>query len=111
MRIMGKSLLPAFMLALSASSLSAQQLGDVKRGLAYAERICSECHAVRSSGDVSRNPAATPFRVVANQPGINERALVVFLSTPHRNMPNILVSGQDRDDLIAYILSLRRTPS
>jgi hypothetical protein len=31
----------------------------------------------------------------------------VFLRTPHRNMPNLVISDSDRDNVIAYILSLR----
>jgi hypothetical protein len=34
-------------------------------------------------------------------------ALAVFLRTPHRNMPNLIISDRDRDNVIAYILSLR----
>lgn len=88
----------------------AQQIGSPERGLAYAERNCAECHGVRRTEEVSPRRDATPFQVVARQPGINERALSVFLSTPHKTMPNIVVTGQDRDDLIAHILSLRGAP-
>jgi hypothetical protein len=34
-------------------------------------------------------------------------ALNVFLRTPHRSMPNLVISDGDRDNVIAYILSLR----
>lgn len=91
-------------------SATAQQLGDAKRGLAYAERSCADCHAVRATAAASPDPRATPFRVLAQHPGMNERALSVFLSTPHKEMPNLIVPPGDRDDLIAHILSLRPTP-
>jgi hypothetical protein len=31
----------------------------------------------------------------------------VWLQTPHPTMPNLIVDAQDREDVIAYILSLQ----
>lgn len=91
---------------LSAPAICAE-IGDAQRGRTYAERICAQCHAVAPSDTTSPRPEATPFSVVSQLPGINEMALTAFLQTPHSEMPNLLVIGQDRDDLIAYILGLR----
>jgi hypothetical protein len=53
-------------------------------------------------------PATAPtFRAIANTPGMTALALNVFLRTPHRSMPNLVISDGDRDNVIAYILSLR----
>jgi hypothetical protein len=53
-------------------------------------------------------PAAAPtFKSIANAPGMTATALTVFLRTPHRNMPNLIISGSDRGNVIEYILSLR----
>ncbi|HRD77478.1 MAG TPA: cytochrome C [Hyphomicrobiaceae bacterium] len=90
-----------------AAALS-QSAGDPKRGLDFAERTCSDCHAVGLLGVVSPRPDAAPFVVIARVPGINERSLLVFFQTPHKNMPNLIVTGQDRDDLIAYIMTLKK---
>lgn len=96
------------LVSISVPAASAE-LGDPQRGRAYAERICAQCHAVGPSDTTSPRPEATPFSVMARTAGINERALSVFLQTPHAAMPNLIVTGQDRDNLIAYILSLRNT--
>jgi hypothetical protein len=32
----------------------------------------------------------------------------VFLRSPHRNMPNLILSEAESDDVIAYILSLKK---
>jgi mono/diheme cytochrome c family protein len=90
------------------AAAASQSAGDPKKGLAYAERTCSDCHAVGLLGVVSPRPEATPFVVIARVPGINERALAVFLQTPHSNMPNLIVTGEDRENLIAYIMSLKK---
>ena len=34
-------------------------------------------------------------------------ALMVALTTPHAGMPMFTLTGKERDDIIAYILSLR----
>lgn len=94
-------------LAPSSLPALAQQLGDARRGLAYAERTCADCHAVRASDRISPDPKAAPFWSIAQRPGMNERALSVFLATPHKDMPNLIIAPNDRDDVIAYIVSLR----
>ena len=40
-------------------------------------------------------------------PSTTAQALGVFLKTSHPTMPNIMLSDNERDDVIAYILSLR----
>jgi mono/diheme cytochrome c family protein len=83
----------------------AQEVGDAGKGLAFADRVCVECHGVKSGQTV---PAAAPtFKAIANTPGMTAIALTVFFRTPHRDMPNLVLSDDDRDDVIAYILSLR----
>lgn len=95
----------AFLVA--ATAANGQNIGDVQRGRGYAERVCAECHAISSTQALSPIAKATPFRVVANAPGMTGTALNVWLLTPHPSMPNLIIEGQDRDDIIAYVLSLR----
>jgi mono/diheme cytochrome c family protein len=97
-------------LALISLPAASAELGDVRRGHAYATAVCAQCHAVAPEDMTSPRPEATPFTTISRLPGINDRALGVFLQTTHGEMPNLVVTGQDRDDLIAYILSLRGTP-
>jgi hypothetical protein len=35
-------------------------------------------------------------------------ALTVWLTTSHPTMPNILLTPETREDIVAYILSIRR---
>jgi cytochrome c2 len=88
----------------------AQETGDADRGRAYAERICADCHAI-GRGDVQvTRPGVVSFKTVANTPGITGRAIAVWLQTSHPTMPNLIIESKDRDDVIAYILSLRDKP-
>jgi mono/diheme cytochrome c family protein len=93
-------------LPLLAVPASAEDPGDATRGAAYAQRVCSECHAVLSGEAYSPNPDAPPFQEVADNPERTRLALSVWLQSSHPTMPNIMVAPADRDDVIAYIMSL-----
>jgi len=94
-------------LSIGCSAVQAQEAGDTARGLEYAQRHCAECHGVLPGDRESPRPLIATFRTIANTPGMTGTALAVWLRTPHKNMPNLIVAAEDRADLIAYILSLR----
>lgn len=50
---------------------------------------------------------ATPFKDVANNPGMTGTALAVWLQTSHPTMPNFILEKQDMLNVVAYILSLK----
>jgi mono/diheme cytochrome c family protein len=89
-----------------SAAAGAQEVGNASKGLRFAERVCAECHAVKA--DQYPVPAPGPtFKAIANTPGMTAMALTIFFRTPHRDMPNLILSDSDRDDVIAYILSLK----
>lgn len=89
-------------------SARAEQLGDAGKGQIYARTHCAECHAVEpAADDISPDFAAPRFADVANTPGMTERALAVWLQTSHPTMPDFIIPEADRDDIIAYIMSLK----
>lgn len=98
----------ATVIALSASSLqaSAQDYGDPQKGQAFARMICSECHSVEARQAPSPNNKAPGFAAVANTSGMTAMALRTWLQTSHPTMPNLVLKTEDRDNIIAYILSL-----
>jgi len=91
----------------SYQNASAADIGDPDKGMAYAQANCASCHGINRDSESSPVPEATTFRVFANTPGVNRTAMIVFLRTPHPTMPNLVVTGDDADDVIAYILSLK----
>ena len=58
----------------------------------------------RSSRHVTQDAT---FSAIAAMQSTTALSLDVFLRTSHPTMPNLVLSGTDRDNLIAYILSLR----
>ena len=85
----------------------AQEAGNVEAGHAYAKKVCAECHAVERGETEILNPPS--FQIVADSPGITERALAVWLRNPHPNMPDFILPQADMENVIAYILSLKST--
>lgn len=91
-----------------ATGATAQEAGDKREGRTYAQAHCGECHAVGSLDEVSPNLDAPNFIAVANTPGMTARALAVWLQTSHPSMPNFMIPAEQKDNVIAYIMSLRR---
>jgi mono/diheme cytochrome c family protein len=92
---------------LTAEAARGDEIGDAKRGLEYAQATCAGCHAILYEDTASPEPASPTFKAVADTPGVTRTALSVFLQSPHPTMPNLIVQGEDADNLIAYILSLK----
>jgi mono/diheme cytochrome c family protein len=93
---------------LACASVYAAEVGNPQRGLAYAQKNCAKCHAVEAGDMFSPTMIAPTFSTIAETPGINERALIVwFQSSDHATMPNLILAQEDLDDVVAYILSLR----
>jgi mono/diheme cytochrome c family protein len=96
----------ALTLAATVGDANAQAVGDPKAGLAVAQEVCSECHATVAGQDRSLNAKAPTFDKLAATPGMTRTALLVALTTPHAGMPMFMLTDKQRDDIIAYILSL-----
>ena len=80
---------------------------NAEAGHAYAKKVCAECHAVERGETEILNPPS--FQIVADSPGITERALAVWLRNPHPNMPDFILPQADMENVIAYIMSLKST--
>lgn len=82
--------------------------GDPVAGLAFARGHCAECHYVeRDWIDLFVNDAPD-FLEIAEQPAYTAMALNAFLQTPHEQMPDFILTPTERDDVISYILTLRK---
>jgi mono/diheme cytochrome c family protein len=87
---------------------SAAQAQDPAEGAKWATNVCGECHAVARGQPRSPNGRAPTFVELANTPGMTSAALNVALTTPHAGMPMFVLNSEQRQDIIAYILTLKR---
>jgi cytochrome c len=108
MRRLGIIISAAAVATMLATSSTYAQDGDRVEGLALARRICSECHTVDRSPAPSPNPASPRFETIAKVPGMTGAALSVALLTPHRTMPNVMLTPEQLRNIVAYILSLQQ---
>jgi mono/diheme cytochrome c family protein len=93
--------------SIAVSHVHAQAVGDPQKGLALAQQVCAECHAIRRGQVRSPNSTAPTFLELATAPGMTIAALSVALTTPHAGMPMFQLTTEQREDVITYILSLR----
>ena len=96
-----------FVILLTASAATAQAQ-DPQAGAKWATDVCSRCHAISTGQFRSPNGEAPSFVELANTPGMTSAALTVALTTPHAGMPMFVLTPEQRQDIIAYILSLKR---
>ena len=85
----------------------AQEAGSVAQGLKFARLQCSQCHIVVKEAGRSTNPDAPTFAAIAGTKGLTGAALIAMLQTAHRSMPNVVIKGDDINNITAYILSLK----
>jgi mono/diheme cytochrome c family protein len=85
----------------------AQQVGDPQAGRRLAEAWCSQCHVIGPGAPGPASDAVPTFPAIARMASTTEMSLRVFMQTPHPPMPDIQLSRQQLDDVVAYILSLR----
>ena len=82
-------------------------LESASAGHRLAEAWCTDCHSIEAatSGTKSSPP---DFTAIANRASTTALSLKVFFQTSHRNMPNLIIAPAQADDLVNYILSLKR---
>lgn len=94
-------------IAAAAVLVAGTAAADEGRGRRLAEQYCAECHGIEAGRTASPRTGLASFATIAGTPGMTALALEVWLTTPHREMPHILLEAGDRQDLIAYITSLK----
>ena len=103
--------------ATPAGAVGPGPMTAVERGLAVAERGCALCHQVLPDRPPAQEAAAPSFMEIANLPGRNRgylrgfatrRHVIETLGEPRPVMPTVFLSPEEREDVIAFILSYQR---
>jgi mono/diheme cytochrome c family protein len=108
--MLGRTLCIFVGLSLGAAVAHAQEPGAAQRGLAYARTNCVQCHGIERNERFSPEPNAPAFQSLANTPGVTWIALTAWLQRSHETMPDLIIPPNHREDVIAYILSLKESP-
>jgi hypothetical protein len=103
--------------AAPAEALAPAPVSAVERGLLVAERGGALCHQVLPDRPPAQEAAAPSFMEIANLPGRNRgylrgfatrRHVIETLGEPRPVMPTVFLSPEEREDVIAFILSYQR---
>jgi mono/diheme cytochrome c family protein len=107
----------AFFAVIAAAVASCTpSVSDVERGRHVADKWCSECHRVAVDqpsgsrpGHVLAPPVNAPsFMSIADRPGVDAASLRHFLADLHLPMPTYRLYPDEREAVIAYIMSLAK---
>ena len=84
-------------------------MGNAAEGKRTAAQLCADCHDV-SGSEIPRDPpgSAPAFIVLARSRDHTPRKLRRYLSLPHGRMTNVIVTRREAEDIISYIVALRR---
>ncbi len=81
--------------------------GNISSGHQIATAICGNCHEDPASP--RKTTVGPKLADIANLPSTTALSLKEFLRSRHKNrMPNFLLSRAHTNDVVAYILSLKR---
>ena len=111
---MGRTLmiagLPVMAAILGTAALAATDgPGNPGYGRGLAGDLCGDCHIV--SPDQHYDGQIGPNLIErVREPEITELALRSYLQTTHPVMPNIMLTREQADDVIAYLLTFKGKP-
>ena len=75
--------------------------GSAEAGRQLVTRSCSSCHAIEAAKTAT--DGAPPFTAIAKTNKERPAWIRGWLMSPHPPMPNISLSRQQIDDIIAYL--------
>jgi mono/diheme cytochrome c family protein len=108
------SSIAAFWLLSSATAIADDV--SVQRGGSLANKICSACHVVGADQEFSPilRDYGPDFREIAGRKDVSAGSLKTFLRTTHvrasdtpYKMPNLLLTDEQMDAVVDYILGLK----
>ncbi|MBR0673939.1 c-type cytochrome [Neoroseomonas soli] len=104
-----RALAVAMLFAGAALPAAAQtEPGDPRAGLRLSATWCANCHQVAPGGPGPSTDAAPTFRSIAQMASTTSMSLRAYLQTPHPSMPDYRLTREELDDVVAYLLTLKR---
>jgi len=109
-------LVGTFMAVNAAWAQEAGSADEVRKGHELAAIVCSNCHLAAADQRYNPilNPPAPSFASIAQRENLSAASLRNFVTTTHRGldnpsgMPNPYLSDEQAQQVVAYILSLRK---
>jgi mono/diheme cytochrome c family protein len=96
--------------AQTAQAADTPDAAQIQRGAKITQTWCSGCHVTGAQSQRKAADIAPPFTDIANNKAISDARIRGVLTRPHGRMPTDALTTRQINDVVAYILSLRRTP-
>lgn len=106
---MASGLTLAAVLAAAPALAATDGPGRPGYGKTLAREMCGTCHIVTTDQKNGGDPLAPDLVARVQDAGITELALRAYLQTSHPVMPNVRLTVDQTDDIVAYLLSLKGT--
>jgi mono/diheme cytochrome c family protein len=94
-------------LAIGIGPAVAQQQPNPRQGERLAKQWCASCHLVAADQRTPVPDVAPAFASIAARPQATPGALRVIIQMPYPRMPQIALSRDEVEHIIAYIVSLK----
>jgi mono/diheme cytochrome c family protein len=98
----------AFLVGAALLAMGTARAQNVDAGKQFAQMSCSGCHRIAGEEQKTTSDEVPSFSAIAQMKSTTQMSLTAFLTTPHGNMPNLVLSRSEIRDVSAYILSLRK---
>ncbi len=82
-----------------------------EKGLALAQKLCSNCHLVDGAPSSSVPAGVPPLRWIANRDAQTGQRIMDKLINPHWPMPDLRLSIEEIADVVAYLETIRTNKS
>jgi cytochrome c2 len=93
---------------LSTSSMAEEvRRPSAESGLELAQKFCKACHIVAADGSQTAPVGPPSFPSIANKRGQTADRIVGALVAPHPPMPDMHLTNDEMQDIIAYLDTLR----
>ncbi len=99
------SLVGGLLFSLLLMPTQAASAFDAESGKRLATQWCSKCHLIGPGGVAT--DAAPAFEDIANDPARTDERLRTWLADPHPPMPDLSLSRDEIEAILAYLDSLR----
>lgn len=85
--------------------MPAARAADAEAGQRLVRQWCTSCHVAEGRTGTDMAP---PLSAVVNERQRKEGYLRAWLADPHPPMPNLSLTKQEIDDIVAYLETLKR---
>jgi mono/diheme cytochrome c family protein len=104
------AVIAAVLLSIPAAWAEEKVPPSPEKGYELAQRFCQGCHLVDDKAGASVPAGVPTFRGIANRLGQTGEHIRNVLIKPHAPMPDIRLTGDEIQNILSYLETLRSDP-